>query len=102
MANCENCKNRIECKNYEPKSTTACEHYAEEVQQLKSCPFCGGEARTKVMIGQHDMIVIKVGCFDCDVWKRSKINSGDNIERFNKAMQDVMSKWNRRADNAKL
>ena len=67
--------------------------------KLRKCPFCGGEARTKVMIGQHDMIVIKVGCFDCDVWKHSKINSGDNIERFNKAMQDVMSKWNRRADN---
>lgn len=102
MANCENCKNRIGCENYAPKSSTACEHYAEEVQQLKFCPFCGGEARTKVMIGQYDMIVIKVGCFDCDVWKRSKINSGDSIEKFDKAMQDVISKWNRRADNAKL
>ena len=71
-------------------------------ENLKPCPFCGGEARTKVMIGQQDMIVIKVGCFDCEVWKYSKINSGDSIEKFNKAVQDVISKWNRRADNAKL
>lgn len=102
MANCEECKNRIGCENYELKSTTACEHYAEEVQQLKSCPFCGGEARTKVMIGQHDMIVIKVGCFDCDVWKYDGIKSGDSFKELNKAMQDVISKWNRRADNGKL
>lgn len=102
MANCKECKNRMGCENYEPKSTTTCEHYAEEIQQLKICPFCGGEAVTKVMIGQHDMIVTKVGCFDCGVWKYSKINSGDSIEKFNKAMQDVISKWNRRADDVKL
>lgn len=27
MANCEKCKYRIECENYEPKSMIACEHY---------------------------------------------------------------------------
>lgn len=102
MANCENYENHIEYENHALKNMIACEHYAEEVRQLKSCPFCGSETRTKVMIGQHDMIVIKVGCFDCDVWKRSKINSGDDIEKFNKAVQDAISKWNRREDNAKL
>lgn len=97
MANCECCKYRIGCENYEPKSTTACERYADDERNvLKPCPFCGGEARTKVVIGQLDMIVTKVGCFDCEVWKYSKINSGDSIERFNEAVQKVVSKWNRR------
>lgn len=97
MANCENCKNRIGCENYAPKSTTACESYTEEVQQLKSCPFCGGEVRTKITIAQLGMIVIKVGCFDCEVWRYNEINSGDSIEKFNEAVQKVISKWNRRA-----
>lgn len=96
MANCENCKNRMGCENYEPKSTTACESYTEEVQQLKPCPFCGGKAITKVTIAQQDMIAIKVGCFDCEVWKYIKISSGESIEKFNKAVQKVISKWNRR------
>ena len=47
MANCEMCRYRIECENYAPKSTTACEHYAENVQQLKPCPFCGHRAELR-------------------------------------------------------
>lgn len=66
------------------------------VEKLKPCPFCGDEAITRVTITQHDMIAIKVGCFDCEVWKYNKINSGDSIEKFNEAVQDVISKWNRR------
>lgn len=71
-------------------------------ENLKPCPFCGGEARTKVMIGRHDMIVIKVGCFDCDAWKYDGIKSGDSFKELNKAMQDVISKWNRRENDDKL
>lgn len=31
MANCENCIKSDVCKNYEPKSTVACEHYVESI-----------------------------------------------------------------------
>ena len=67
--------------------------------ELRLCPFCGGEARTKAVIGQLGMIVIKAGCFDCEVWKYSEINSGDSIEKFNEVVQKVVSKWNRRFDD---
>lgn len=30
MANCEKCRYRIGCVIYAPKSTVACEHYAED------------------------------------------------------------------------
>lgn len=96
MANCEN------CENYAPKSTTACENYAEKLQQLKSCPFCGGEAITKASVTKGltmNMITVKIGCYDCDVWKYDGIKSGGSFEELNKAMQDVISKWNRRAGN---
>lgn len=32
MANCENCIKSDVCKNYEPKSTVACEHYSEPIK----------------------------------------------------------------------
>lgn len=71
-------------------------------EKLKPCPFCGGEARTKIAIAPLGMIEIKVGCLDCEVWKYNEINSGDSIEKFNETVQKVISKWNRRADDDKL
>lgn len=47
MANCKNCVKADVCKHYEPKSTTACKHYAEPAKHSKweiSCdgyyPYC--------------------------------------------------------------
>ena len=32
MANCKNCTKKDVCKNYESKSTTACEHYSDPIR----------------------------------------------------------------------
>lgn len=39
MANCEKCVKADVCKNYEPKSTIACKHYAEAVVKCKGCKY---------------------------------------------------------------
>lgn len=102
MANCEECKNRIGCENYEPKSTTACESYAEEVQQLKSCPFCGGEAyyRKPEHFKGTAFDIMRIECKKCgatpyavEVYEgKTETEKRETIARF----------WNRRANNAKL
>lgn len=99
MANCEKCKNRIECENYAPKSTTACEHYAEEVQQLKSCPFCGGEPyyRKPEHLSKTAFDVMRIECKKCgatpyavEVYEgKTETEKRETIARF----------WNRRADD---
>lgn len=120
MANCENCKNRIECENYAPKSTTACESYAEEVQQLKFCPFCGSEARVcsevvesnRLPIRTYDITVEwRIGCSneDCSLFAplfRRRCNyrvATDGTlkpEQYGEdGRQYVIDAWNRRADN---
>ena len=69
-------------------------------ENLKPCPFCGGEAATKVVVGgANDKIIIKVGCYDCSIWKHDSIISGSNLEKFDEALQNVVSNWNRRADD---
>jgi len=102
MANCEECKNRIGCENYAPKSTTACEHYAEEVRQLKPCPFCGGEA-----VGYEDNYgKYLVGCPECGAMIGIKLECGEVLKDGWKAtfntIEEAFDAWNRRADNAKL
>lgn len=123
MANCEECKNRIECENYEPKSTTAYEHYTEEVQQLKSCPFCGSKARicSEVIESSHlstrtydIMVEWRIGCSnkDCSLFtplfKRrcyywvATDGTLKPVEHGEDRRQYVIDAWNKRADNAKL
>jgi Lar family restriction alleviation protein len=99
MANCENCKNRIGCENYAPKSTTACEHYAEEVQQLKPCPFCGGEPyyRKPEHLNKTAFDVMRIECKKCgaapyavEVYEgKTESEKRETIARF----------WNRRAND---
>lgn len=124
MANCEKCKNRIGCENYVPKSTIACENYAEEVQQLKSCPFCGSEARICIeVIGTnclplraYDIIVEwGIGCSNkdcslscielkplfrrkCDYWVETD-GTLKPVKYGEDGRQYVIDAWNRRVND---
>lgn len=90
MANCKECKNRIRCENYAPKSTTACEHYAEEVQQLKPCPFCGSKDVDIFAPVNKDTIGRAVHCNSCNT-RVGFPNAYDEIQ--------ATEYWNRRAEN---
>lgn len=58
--------------------------------ELKSCPFCGGEARLFVNDG------VKVLCTKCGATTRILVDS----ERIGtSAVEDVIKAWNRRASN---
>lgn len=54
------------------------------MEQLKPCPFCGGEATITLFIKQ-----IAISCTNC---------SAVVVE---KAAQEAIEAWNRRADNGK-
>lgn len=54
------------------------------MEQLKSCPFCNGEATITLCIKQ-----IAISCENC------------SAVIIKKTAQEVIEAWNRRADNGK-
>lgn len=58
--------------------------------ELKPCPFCGGKARLLVGDG------VRVICSKCYV---GTMILTDNMECESNAVETVIEKWNRRADN---
>lgn len=89
MANCEKCRYRIGCVNYAPKSTTACEHYAEDERNvLKPCPFCGSEAIIKATAPIRNTQMFICG------------NCGAEVCFYGAEYEPKATEaWNRRADN---
>lgn len=70
--------------------------------ELKPCPFCGGEASTKVAVIHGtvaDHIIFKIYCYECKIERYVNIQSGSIFEEAEKAKQDVIEAWNRRIDN---
>lgn len=70
--------------------------------ELRLCPFCGNEPTTTVKVIRgtaKDGIIIEVGCYKCDVWKSSLIESGENVEKFYEATATAIAYWNRRFDD---
>ena len=73
--------------------------------KLKPCPFCGGEATTRVVVirseiaGCTDDISFVVGCSTCHIGQRWDINDRDSFEDAKTAMQKAIEAWNRRAEN---
>lgn len=76
------------------------------MDELKSCPFCGGKAITNVRYWQCGgegslMLIAEVKCSECGTSKGinfqgHKTQFSNYIEAFNLASEE----WNRRADNA--
>ena len=60
------------------------------MNELKSCPFCDGEARLFVSNG------VRVLCPDCGATTRILVDS-ERIETS--AVEDVIKAWNRRENN---
>lgn len=60
------------------------------MEELKPCPFCGGEARLLVNDG------VRVICSKCYV---GTINMTDVMWQESNAVETVVATWNRRADN---
>ena len=60
------------------------------MEELKPCPFCGGEARLLVNDG------VKVICSKCYV---GTMSMKDVMWQESNAVETVVAAWNRRADN---
>ena len=71
-------------------------------EDLKTCPFCGGEAVTVVQVtqmgGNSDYIDFSVVCGNCKTEKmaRLKIEGIASFADVEKAMQRVTEMWNQR------
>ena len=71
--------------------------------ELKECPFCGGEAITRVRGNgtymQRLNISMDVGCPKCSVYKKVGIELCDtNFEEVEQAMNSAIEEWNKRRE----
>jgi len=60
---------------------------------LKSCPFCGGEAYYSY-IGEGDWVV---RCFECRAEIKSFMGFSYGSDNMKQGLQKVISKWNKRS-----
>lgn len=75
--------------------------------ELKPCPFCGGTPKLQVVSNGYSVgefnAVFEVGCHNCKIEFKStscwQIKNG-YPEIVQDGYEDVISKWNRRVDNA--
>lgn len=71
---------------------------------LKNCPFCGGNPRTKmrfIQMGEgHDVAVFDVQCIECGVGRsvRLQLDKHDSFIDVMASMDKVIEVWNRRAE----
>lgn len=63
------------------------------MEQLKPCPFCGGEA--VLYVSKEGVCVV---CFKCRVKTKSRIDCLEFSKPTN-ATQRAIDDWNRRADH---
>lgn len=73
--------------------------------KLKPCPFCGGEAFSKMRIMREephigvDYVQLQIYCSKCNVGKVKPIDSGRTLDNLQTAMSDLIEKWNTRRDS---
>lgn len=66
----------------------------DDILKLKPCPFCGGNAKTKVSIST---LGAKALCEKCSVEMRKSYKGNKRIE---KVLQELITEdWNRRAND---
>ena len=74
-------------------------------KDLKRCPFCGGLAQTEVQIMSFgvdfDRIAFSIVCDKCGTTKTASLylRKKCNFIDVEKAMSEVIKKWNTRAEN---
>jgi Lar family restriction alleviation protein len=76
-------------------------------EELKPCPFCGGEAYTKVVSRDYMQtgysIGAEVGCQKCNFHMRGdsifEVDEFMNMKMVSEGAQHVIENWNRRAND---
>ena len=73
--------------------------------KLKPCPFCGGEAKTRVTIlrgnlgNSSDYAKFKVYCSTCHIEQNCVIDCDSNFKDVEDALLVAICKWNTRDSN---
>lgn len=67
---------------------------AAALDELKPCPFCGGEARLFVNDG------VRVICTKCKAQTNTMMDTTTDAHRFN-SVRAAISRWNRRTEDGK-
>ena len=79
-------------------------------EELKPCPFCGGEAYTKVVSRDHMQtaysIGAEVGCEKCNFYMQGEtvfaVDEFMNVKMVSEGVQHMIENWNRRANDGKI
>ncbi len=70
--------------------------------KLKPCPFCGGDAVTKISAlcgNTYDDIRFMVCCPSCLIRQYRDLGGCDSFDKVEEAMDKAIEAWNRRAEN---
>jgi Lar family restriction alleviation protein len=70
------------------------------MEQLKPCPFCGKTPYTMIS-GNENRVEIEIGCNKCYFRLNGYLVIGANFNIFDESKNELIDKWNRRADNGK-
>ena len=71
---------------------------------LKTCPFCGKPPITRVAAVRGlgaDEIAVEIACYPCEIKQRKTIQQYDDFQKLEKAITEVVEKWNRRSGDGK-
>lgn len=70
-----------------------------EKLKLNPCHYCGNEdvRMTVHCFGEH--LLFKIKCGKCHSGSNIEIKNGETFELMEKAVERLISVWNRRADN---
>jgi len=74
------------------------------MNDLKSCPFCGGRAETLLVSGAQETNEIYVQCCDCGAMTKPILAFFDDngtipLSAVMRAATDAEERWNRRAED---
>ena len=68
-------------------------------EELKPCPFCGGEPKTTVESKANTIITVSICCKKCHAEIHDSVIDLCDLDTMQRAINNVIGAWNRRIEN---